>query len=142
LQLRAAKGSGAGELLPIERDYLAAAELTTRDPERAVAKFNALVDLYAESKSSPAASDSEGRIVGCLDVARQQAKRLSAEIAATKKEQGEWLDQRLKQAEMLAGKQPATAKAIYRAIIELYGDRAWATSRVEQARKSLGQLSD
>ncbi len=142
LQLRAAQGGGAGELLPIERDYLAAADLTTRDPERAVAKFNALVDLYSDSKSITASNDPEGRVIGCLNVARQQSKRLSSEITATKKEQGEWLDLRLKQAEIISSKQPVAAKIIYRAIIELYGDHPWAATRVEQARKLLGQLAE
>ena len=137
LQLRAARATGTAGLLPVERDYLAAMDLANHEPERAVAKLRSLLALYDGADPPDASAESREAGRNCLELAKRQLSNLGADIAVTAKEQGRWLDARLQQAAALQAKNPAAAQAIWKAVIELYGDKPWAAERVERAKKAL-----
>ena len=137
LQLRAAHASGTAGLLPIEREYLAAMDLASHEPERAAEKLWSLVALYDGANPPDDSAESREATRNCLELAKRELPNLEASIAASAEEQGRWLDQRLQQAAALQAENPAAARAIWKAVIELYGDKPWAAERVERARKAL-----
>jgi len=47
---------------------------------------------------------------------------------------------RLDQADRLRAEQPERARAVYRAVVELYEDEAWAAEAVRRASRALGEL--
>jgi hypothetical protein len=61
------------------------------------------------------------------------------EIADAAAEQLPLLESRLDRAESLKEDEPERAKAMYRAIIELYGDHPWAASAVKRAQSALNE---
>ena len=72
---REAKGDRSSqELLPIERAYLDAIHESGHDPERGLAKLQALVNLYPRE-------DLSGRVGRCLDLARREVRELRLKVA-------------------------------------------------------------
>jgi hypothetical protein len=127
LELRAKGEKSSQELLPIERAYLDAIHESGHDPERGLAKLQALVDLYPrEDLSGPAGL--------CLDLARREVQELGQKVKKINEESRKELDGRLELAEELKRKEPAKARAIWRAMIELYQDKPWAAEAVQRAR--------
>jgi hypothetical protein len=47
------------------------------------------------------------------------------------------LEERLKSADELRESDPERARAMYRAVVELYGDKPWAAEPVRRAREAL-----
>jgi hypothetical protein len=77
------------------------------------------------------------RIAASLELARRQLAILDAVIAKQNRVDLATLKSRLAAAESLAKDNPAEAKAICQAIIDLYADDPWATEVVEGAWKLL-----
>jgi hypothetical protein len=123
----------AENLLPVERAYLEAINYLRLDPERGMGKLQALVELYGQH---PDASGPTGQ---CVTLARRRLAQLhreldsmAADLQATAAEQWE-------EAEQLGRSDPKRARAMYQAIIELYGDKPWAREAVERARAALDE---
>ena len=130
---RQAKGaSNLAGLLPIERAYLEAVNHSVLDPERGLMKLQALVDLYQDRK------DLSGPAGQCLDLARRQLRDLRKQVDKAASESRAEVEQRLARAEELRPTNLAAARAIWKAVIVLYGDKPWAAEAVAQARKALG----
>lgn len=126
------KGRASTEgLLPIERSYLEAINQAWLDPERGLAKLQALADLY-QDRTDPSGPDGQ-----CLDLVRRQMKRLRIQLAKSSPEMLAAVEERLKHAEELRNKDPERARAIWQALIALYGDKAWAAEAIQKAREAL-----
>lgn len=128
---RVERMASAAGLLPIERAYIEADRCTQIDPVRGLAKFQSLVDLFgqAENNIKPVAQ--------CLDLARHRLTLLREEVKKNTAEQLELLESRLEAADALRETEPEQARAMYRAAVELYGEKPWAADAVRRARESL-----
>lgn len=118
-------------LLPVERDYLEAIHYARFDPQRAVRKLRAIVDLYDHRV------DASGPIGQCLELVRRRLERLTEQIQQFAPRELEQLNDHLIEAEELFATDPARARAMCEAVIELYSDRPWAATLVGRARRDL-----
>lgn len=145
--------------LPIEQSYLEARSLQESDPERAVARFRAIEDLYrpqvvaaldSESETPrPTASSLLGGAVSrslrsglhhsrqeqVVAMATFQRERWEHSWKTIRETTLQMLEQRLATANELSASQPEEAAAIRRAIVELYESKPWAVEVVERARE-------
>jgi hypothetical protein len=113
---------------PLERAYAEALRLVDVDPDRGEQKLRALQDLYG---SEPDLSEREQQ---CLKLALRHLEKLGVK--------GGELDddlRRLEQRLTAADAEPdrAAAAKIYRALIDLYGDKLWARPVVDAAEAKL-----
>ena len=90
-------------LLPIQRAYLEAISESRLNPERTVAKLQALVELYEQPKSDT------GPTGECITLARRRLARLDKEVQELAASQLGLLEQRLKAADELAPSDPERA---------------------------------
>jgi serine/threonine-protein kinase len=117
---------------PIVRAYLDAAAFAQSDPEKGVAKLQAVIDLYASK------SDAPGSVTGnCVELARRYIKQLKQELEAHAADQLPQITDRLDRADSLKDDDPQRAEAMYRAVLELYSDKAWAAQAVNRAKAAL-----
>jgi serine/threonine protein kinase len=119
------------QLTAIERAYINAANDAASNPERARAKFQALIDLYSDGMPKDTATRQS------LELARRRLASLDKQLAEAAKPQLELIQTRLETAEQLATDEPEAARKIWQAIIELYQDKPWAAESVERARSRL-----
>ncbi|MEN6407092.1 MAG: serine/threonine-protein kinase [Thermoguttaceae bacterium] len=140
------------KLLPIEQAYLEAVNRDTRlNPTRAIAKLQAILDLYdhhangettvATPSHRRAAQLQQEAIRRCLTLARCQLVRLQKETEQQTPDQLAMLRERLDAADAQRAADPKRAAAVYCAVIELYADRPWAAQAVGRARQSLAALN-
>ena len=73
----------------------------------------------------------------CLILAEQRLAQLRDEVEKRSAEQLSLLQNRLNVADALRQTEPEQAKAMYRAVMELYSDKPWAADAVNHARKGL-----
>jgi serine/threonine protein kinase len=126
-----------GNLTPVERAFSEAMELERTDPEAALARFAAIVAVY-QGAADPAASPLDQGVQNqTVELAAKQVERLKASIATLNGEQRASLRQQLERANELAEEDRAAAERIWRGIVTLYRDKAWAKDLVEQAEAKL-----
>ena len=123
-------------MLPIERMYVSAITHGDSNPERAISELSAIVDLYEDDLNLTSAQER------CLKLARQQIKRLEAEIYGYAPDDLTALEERLDRANEVKESDPERARRIWLAIIRLGGGKPWASevvSRAEAALKASGK---
>jgi serine/threonine-protein kinase len=132
---RQARGGGGIDtsLLPVEQLYLQAVSGAESAPNEAVAKLQSIVDLYGPNAGKQ--EDTETAAVVRLAIRRLEALR--AQVAEQRERQLESLKERLAAAAQLSETNPRRAAAMYRAIIELHANDAWAENVVAEARSRL-----
>lgn len=123
--------NAATELTPVERAYLDAVETGRSRPEEAVAKLQAIVDVYGQQGD---ASRSTKQVV---DLAGRQLLRLRTAADESGKAHLEELRQSLATAKERQATDPQAAAAIYRGIVLLYQDKPWAAEVVAAARQGM-----
>lgn len=132
-QLKARLGRGGS--LPVQRAYSEAVRLTESDPERALAQFSAIVAVF---DGMPGESDEESEAnADYVKLARNRIEELQPTVKEHSAAQKKLIAARLEQADQLRREKPEAAADIYRGIVELYGDKQWASGLVERAKKSL-----
>lgn len=119
-------------LSAVEEAYLEAFAYAETDPDKAVSKLQAVLNLY----DIPAQSESTEQ---CLVLARRQLERLQPRVEASAAEHRAAIDKHMARANKYADTNPAEARAIWRAVIELYGDKTWATAPVAEAKSRLAE---
>ena len=120
---------------PIEKCYVEASALAAINPEAAIAKLQALVDLYGDA----AVTDADG--AEFLEIAKQDLAKLKQQVGASSAEQLRLVEAQVERAKALEKDDPDSAKRIWQSILELYGDKPWAVEVVELARQSLAELA-
>jgi eukaryotic-like serine/threonine-protein kinase len=118
--------------LPIERDYIEAVSHSAANPDLAVARLRAILDVYAE----PAGKDRD-RQRQVLQLAERQVRQLNEQARGQAPAYLEIIDRRLAHADEIKGESPNEAARIWQSIVVLYGDKPWAAERVQQARAAL-----
>ena len=123
--------TGKKDLSPIGWAYFEAMNYVSLDPEVGMAKLQAIVDLYGQQDREA------GQDEMCLVLAQQRLAQLREEVKKRSAEQLSLLQDRLNAADALRKSEPEQAKAMYRAVVELYCDKPWAADAVHHARKAL-----
>ena len=130
-----ARVTGKTEAHPIAEIFGQANSLRETNPERAAAILQDLLTLYPTEGKASAALTEEMRQY--LTLADRELAKLRNAIDARAKEQLPMLRDRLLTAERLQATAPAEAAAMYRALIDLYGEQSWAAELMGQAREQL-----
>ncbi len=118
-------------LTPVERAYIEALSTEKSDPERAATKLQALISVFGRD------GDSESKNDRCVILAQRKLDKIQSEIKRVSDDQLRLIRRRLAEADEMRRKSPEKAADLYRAVLELYGDKPWAAEVVEQAKKSL-----
>ncbi len=127
---RTLKGEGARS--PMQRAYNDALELRALNPELAIRKFQALVDLYG---GEPGEEDDY------VVLAREELDRLEKQLAQDIQADSKVVEAQLAEADRLAPSDRAAAHRMRQAVITLYGEKPWAGPLVERARQALAEES-
>ena len=83
--------------------------------------------------------DAPGPTGECLKLARRRLESLREQLSRHRAQQLALALDRMREARQIARTDPERAQAVYHAVIELYGDKPWATQAVNQARAALGK---
>ena len=122
---------------PIERAYFDALRVAEKDPEEGVAKLTAFVELFSleaqEAKAAKGTGDEES-VQAFVGVATRKLERLREEREKARKEDLAFIAERWSAAVALAPTNRAAAEKIRTALIELYGERAWADEALREAK--------
>jgi len=124
----------ADGLLPIQKAYLEARNYLWLDPEKGVAKLEAIIDLYGRE------ADASGPTGQCVELARRRLAKIEEERSQTDEDYLALVRSRLEMADELAPSRPDEAKKMYEAVIELYSTKPWAADAVRHARETIGRL--
>ncbi len=127
-----------GAAHPAATVYAEAVAIGDADPARATKLLEGLVALY-QPTGSTAAVDEEDRAYVVL--AQRQLNKLRRTIDQEASEQLPALRERLAAARRLEASAPEQARKMYRAVVDLYGNRPWAASVVAEAAQRLQGLS-
>jgi serine/threonine protein kinase len=134
LEFRARRLRGTDLLLPVEQAYLDAISYERSAPETAVARLQALIDLYGSDK------DGTPTTRNCVDLARRQLGMLRERMARSGDEHRIVLTARLEEARELMTQDPPAARTILQGVVTLYSDKPWAAQSVAQARELLAKI--
>lgn len=136
LELKARRSSDPESLAPVERAYTEAARLASTEPEFALARFRAIIDLFGPTGGEESPEDRK-LSDHCVELARAQISRLEPIVAEVMRREQAALRQRLEQADQIADDDPAAAQGMWRGAIELYRDKPWAGELVAAAQARL-----
>lgn len=117
----------------IERAYLEALDNVQLEPHRAAMRLQAFVTLYGSR------ADSSRMAKRCVEAAQKQLEQLQTELAHADEDLRQTLAAELARAERLNGTDPAVARAVWQAIVDLYDNDPAAEAAVKSARQALGQ---
>ncbi len=127
-----AKGLGAPtSLSPVERDYLDALTTARVDPEAGLVKFQAMIDLF---DSPDDVSGANGR---CIQLVKRRLDEFRRQYKAQSQAQRTLVEERMKRADEMRKTDPQHAQAMYRAVVTLYQNKAWAKDLVRRAQAGL-----
>lgn len=122
------------ESSPVERAYIEALQHATTQPKLAMAKLQAVMDVYGGTRGDEHSQH-------FVELAGRELKRLEVELNRVAAADVSALDARLKEAARLEPKNPAGARRIWSGIVELYGDKPWAAAQVRAAREALARTT-
>ena len=114
---------------PVERAYREALFYKIPDPDAALARFQALLDLYGHAKD---ADDNEW-----IRLARAEVALLANQLAEDHGQDLAAIEAQLAAAEAERASDPAAAQKTWQAIVTLYGDKPWASQAVAQPGRRL-----
>lgn len=133
--------AGENSLLAVERLYLEAMDLAKTNPQRAAAKLQQVIALFDGASNDTDDPQEAERITDCLALAKQQLADLQLTSSKFAKSEISELRSRLDAARELALDDPDRAKEMAAAIVELYGDQAWAEPIVSDAKALLEETA-
>lgn len=137
LKSRAKRAGGVEGLTPAELAYLAAVQLESSDPEGARDRYTAIVAVFSGPPDPSLNPIEQKTSQQCVELARRSAERLKVAVEKLNAQRRRAVRQQLERAESLADKDRAAAKQIWRGIVTLYGDQAWAEELVTVAKDKL-----
>lgn len=139
-ELRARRPTSSEGLLPVERAYLEVVPILAADPPLAAEKLDAMLVIFDETAVKDLSLVESKRVEQCLELVKQQLAQLQKQNVAQSSSTRQLLKQKLDIAVKLESTDPAAARKVYQAIIDLYGDRAYAAEEVSVARTRRDQL--
>jgi hypothetical protein len=120
---------------PIQRAMADAKRQALTNPDVALARYQAIIDVYDEGSQNSEATARH------LKLAELQIARLRPNVEKNVADGKALITARLQKADELASTDAAAARRIYRGVIELYHNRPWAHELVERARMGQRKLS-
>jgi len=120
---------------PIQRAFSDARRQALTNPDVALARFQAIIDLYDDG---PATSENAARYV---KLARQQHERLERRVGKSIEDSRILVTGRLDKADALAASDPNTARRMYEGVLALYQNKPWAADLVERAHAGLAKVA-
>jgi hypothetical protein len=120
---------------PIQRAFADARRQSVTNPDVALSRFQAIIDLYDDGSAT---NEQAARYV---KLARQQRDRLKKRMAKFIEESRSLIAGRLDKADKLATSDPAAARRMYNGVRELYDNKPWAADLVQRANAALAVLS-
>ena len=138
-QLRKGLMPGGVGSHPISEVFAAAIRLREDDPARAAALLEDLLVLYPTAGEQAAALDEDQRTN--LMIAERELAKLRLQIDKRAAEQLPAIRERARTVRELEDSSPERAAAMYRALIDLYGDELWAKPVIDQVQARLKSLS-
>ncbi len=130
--LRAKGLRSTGRLSPIVRAHLDAFRYLESDPDLCIQKLRALLDLYGSRATA-------GGDELTLNLARRQLEGLERQISIAAPDQIAVLQERLDTADSIEETNPAQARKMRQAVVELYGGKSWAADLVLRAEQALNK---
>jgi serine/threonine protein kinase len=137
LERRARQSSGLEGMQPIERACYEALQLAANNPAAALARFQAVIDVFAGQSTEGLSLPDKKRFENCIELARQQTASLKEVVERLQAEERQALRTQLDRAAKLSAQNRAEAEKIWQGIVTLYGEKAWAKDLVEQAKEGL-----
>jgi eukaryotic-like serine/threonine-protein kinase len=135
--LKSRRGVLATDATPLERAYQEALQLAGADPAAGLAHFEAILAVFNDA----ALPENEARATPSaqrwLDLSRQQVAKLTPEVKRLTSEQQAVIRQQLERAEQIVASDREAAQRIWRGILTLYQDKAWAHELVQEANSRL-----
>jgi serine/threonine-protein kinase len=131
--------SGSATSAPVMEVFSQAFRLQNTDPAQAAAMLESLLKLYPKAGGARSALTDDER--SYLTLAERQLAKLRQVIDKRAANQLPTLKERLATAQRFEQSAPAEAAEMYQALIDLYGDQAWASDVVDQARERLQTLA-
>lgn len=119
---------------PIERAYVEATALAATQPEKAIAKLQALVRLYEDADLS----EDDGR--SFIEIAKNDVLELRLALTQSIEQQRRLLAAQVERAQAISAENPARAQEMWQSMVTLYADKPWAAKSVKQARDALDKL--
>jgi len=141
----ASRGGYEPGLLPAEQVYVDAIRLVGQEPNEAIGQLSSILALYQaeeDANNDDPVDTSQTRIEALLRLIRHRLAKYRRREATTAESHLVELNERLETAAELAKTDAAGAMEVYRAIVNLYSNRPWASKVVEQARSELQRLED
>jgi len=141
--------SASRDLLPSERLYLEAVQLSATQPGAAWTRLNdlqaAFVSDVTVAEDGTAVDEEEleqqRRVGACMALVDRRLAALDAQFAAESARELPQLEARLKAIEASAADDRPAAVAACRALVTLYSDRPWADAIVKRATELAERLS-
>jgi serine/threonine protein kinase len=130
-----AKLSGGKGTHPAEQIYMDALAIDDSDPARAAEMLTSLLALY------PKAANNDEDVARILVLAQRKLPTLQESVAKQVVEQMPQLEDRMRVAHNLEATDRSAAMRMYEALIDLYGDEAWAKNVTDAAQSRLKDLS-
>jgi serine/threonine-protein kinase len=130
-EVRARASGRPGEASPIEREYLKAVGQASMDPALARRRLRAIIDLYGGDGVDRHSGS------GYLQMARNDLERLASRSPQPNAAEVQFVEERLAEADRLDGSDPAAARKVRSAVVELYVDKSWARDLVDRANRKL-----
>jgi serine/threonine-protein kinase len=125
----------AEQASPIQRALADAKRQSLTNPDVALARYQAIIDVYDDGESNSEATARH------LKMAELQIARLTPNVEKYIADGRALIATRLQKADSLAASDADTARRIYQGVVELYHNRPWAHELVERARTSLSKVS-
>ncbi len=116
----------------VERAFLEALRLESLDPPACVEKLEAISQLYEGGVGLPSKNGQR-----CVLLATKRAARLKTVAQNFVTEHVNAQTERLDYADQIESSDPATARQIRQAVIQLYREKPWAAPLTERAKKAL-----
>lgn len=140
LELKAHRSADPHSLSPVERAYLHATRLAATDPELALARFQAIADMYGPASEEKSTNDQK-LVDQCVQLARNQIARLEPIVAELVAREQSVIRERLERADGILAEDSTAAEGIWRSVIALYRDKPWASPFVAEAQERLARAS-
>jgi len=151
--LRINRFQNVDNLQPLERICLEAFTLARTQPEKAIVKFQAILDVYGSGLETPEETQeketkdhglegrprSESRNDLCLELVRRRLSAIQNHSSIQDEGQKEFLKDRLDKAVEMDQVLPEQSDKIRCGIIEIYQDKPWATPFVERAKEEMNK---
>ncbi|MBR4976952.1 MAG: protein kinase, partial [Thermoguttaceae bacterium] len=129
----------------IERAYLAALRVAEENPDEGLVKLTAFVELFAgaeaqaktrrsSGKTNEVAEDEAGLTQALVAVATRKLERLREEREKTRAEDLALIAERWRAAVATSATNRAEGERLRLALLELYGERAWADDALREAK--------